>query len=123
LEISDYSFSGSAPVWQKGANSSRGDSGATICERQDTGESAEVPSRDGAGAATVILAAGEDKKELFAVKGLKRHQPLAEAVAGACAIAGFSPGQNGTGERGVPSVSGRGKPCRQTGARPDFVTV
>ena len=26
-----------------------GDSGATICERQDTGGSAEVPSRDGAG--------------------------------------------------------------------------
>ena len=26
-----------------------GDSGATICGRQDAGESAEVPSRDGAG--------------------------------------------------------------------------
>ena len=35
---------------------------------------------------------GVAKKEQFAVKGRKRHQPLAEAVAGARAIAGRSGG-------------------------------
>ena len=76
IKSTDYQsivFLDPAPVWRKGANSGMGDSGATICERQDTGGRAEVQSRDGAGPATVILAAGEDKKELFAVKGLKRH--------------------------------------------------
>ena len=42
---------------------------ATICERQETDDQAGVPSRDGAGPSTVKLAAGEVKKEKFAVKG------------------------------------------------------
>ena len=49
---------------------------ATICERQETGGQAEVPSRDGAGSATVRLATGEAKKELFAVKGRTRRTRL-----------------------------------------------
>ena len=42
---------------------------ATICERQEKDDQAGVPSRDGAGPSTVKLAAGEVKKEKFAVKG------------------------------------------------------
>ena len=47
------------------------------------------------------------KKELFAVKGPKRLQPLAEAVAGACATAGRSCGVWGGAP--VNTVS----PCRE----------
>ena len=36
------------------------------------------------------MPSGVAKREKFAVKGLQRHQPLAEAVAEACAIAGRS---------------------------------
>ena len=49
---------------------------ATICERQEIRGQAEVPSRDGAGSATVRLAIGEAKKELFAVKGRTRRTRL-----------------------------------------------
>ena len=53
---------------------------ATICERQDLGGQAEVPSRDGAGSATVRRRVAAAKKELFAVKGLKRRAPLTRTM-------------------------------------------
>ena len=44
---------------------------ATICERQEDGGQAEVPSRDGVCLTTVRLAVSEAKREELAVKGLE----------------------------------------------------
>ena len=56
------------------------DRGCDDFERRETGGQAGVPSRDGAGSATVRHATGVAKKELFAVKGRKRSSALTRSM-------------------------------------------